>query len=152
MSSNGPRPDDRQPTRSRSAGTLDEEERRAVRQAGAKLRRLREIHHLDQRDVYARTHGKLINQQLSRLERGVVERPSMRDLCLLAEVYDLTPNDMAELFGYWTPRGKSALEREDERIRHMKVVASKLPPQLREKLYNGVHVATALIEVEASTE
>ena len=124
-----------------------EEERDVLRRVGLKLARLREIHHMTQRDVQRATGGRILAQQLSRLETGQVERPSLHDTSLLAALYGLTPNDMAELYGYWTPRTATE-EPEDPRVRRAKQVARTLSEAQRERLYNNIEIATVLVETE----
>lgn len=74
-----------------------------VKWAGKALRRYREERGLTQRDVERRTGGKIIAQQLSRLEKGAIGKPPMEDLAVLGTVYGFTPTDMAQLYGYVPP-------------------------------------------------
>lgn len=134
-------------TKQVTAGPPTEEERNVLRRVGLKLARLREIHHMTQRDVQRATGGRILAQQLSRLETGQVERPSLHDTSLLAALYGLTPNDMAELYGYWTPRTATE-EPEDPRVRRAKQVARTLSEAQRERLYNNIEIATVLVETE----
>lgn len=90
-----------------------------VQVAGATLRRIREGFQLtsEYRSIVAdgRTNGLTIEEVatlsngalsrsvISKLERGEVKHPSLDMLVELGKIYHLTPNDMAELFGYWEP-------------------------------------------------
>ena len=76
------------------------------RTGGHKLRELRQARQWTQRDVERETKGAVPSQQVSRIENGAVADPSMKDLVALGRIYGLTPNDVAELYGYWhAPRG-----------------------------------------------
>jgi transcriptional regulator with XRE-family HTH domain len=92
---------------------------------GQKLRELRHARQWTQRDVERETKGLVPTQQVSRIESGAVADPSMKDLVALGEVYGLTPNDVAAMFGYWHSDSGSAREI----TLHLSAqVASRLPP------------------------
>lgn len=79
------------------------------RTGGHKLRELRQARQWTQRDVERETKGAVPSQQVSRIENGAVADPSMKDLVALGRIYGLTPNEVAELYGYWrAPGGENA--------------------------------------------
>jgi transcriptional regulator with XRE-family HTH domain len=95
------------------AGTVD------VQVAGAHLRRIREgfaltseyrsivsdgrTNGLTIEDVVTLSKGELSRSVISKLERGEIKNPSLDLLMEVAKIYQMTPNDMAELYGYWQP-------------------------------------------------
>lgn len=49
---------------------------------------------------------------VSMLERNVTEKPSMEDLVRLGKVFRMTPNEIAEVAGWWYPDKEPKLPRE----------------------------------------
>ena len=119
-----------------------------VRSGGWKFRQLRQAKRLTQRDIEAATKGQLISQQVSRIEKGELDKPAMEDLVLLGQFFDMTPNEVAEAFDYWHPAGAA----NDQRLVRFAAEADKLPPKYREKVYDYLALALTLIQHERATE
>jgi transcriptional regulator with XRE-family HTH domain len=70
-------------------------------------------------DVVEKAGGGFSTQTLSGIETGKTTEPGFRVLVKLGGLYGWTPNDMAELYGYWTPHGGpvEAAETAEEAIR-----------------------------------
>lgn len=115
-----------------------------VKWAGKELRRYREERGLTQRDVERRTGGKIIAQQLSRLETGAISKPPMEGLAVLGAVYGFTPTDMAQLYGYIPPA--PALEQPKEEV--LEAVAEGLG---RGRLRAGPGTARRIAEIARRT-
>lgn len=121
----------------------EQSELERVRRAGAKLRSMREeVYHLTQRQLQERTGGRIIPQQISKIEDGKTERPSMHDLCVLGEIYALSPNEMAKLYGYWA--GPRADEPEDPRLVKVKGIVNKLDQANRDRLLDALETDAVL--------
>jgi transcriptional regulator with XRE-family HTH domain len=73
-----------------------------VKRLGARLRALREQSGLTQ-SLLAEQTGVSQNY-ISTLERGEINSPDMEILCLLGNKLGLTPNDISELAGWWSPK------------------------------------------------
>ncbi len=98
--------------------------------AGAELRRLREsalitpdmrgyihdarMYGLTLEEVATISKGSVSKATLSKLERGETDAPSAKALAALGRIYHMTPNDMAQLYGYWEPVVETS--REDSRV------------------------------------
>jgi transcriptional regulator with XRE-family HTH domain len=54
-------------------------------------------------EVAALSHGELSKATISKMERGEVTSPSLKSIVVLAQIYHLSPNNMAEIFGFWEP-------------------------------------------------
>jgi transcriptional regulator with XRE-family HTH domain len=121
-----------------------------VKRAGLQLRRIRDALEYTTRQVQELTNGQLIAQQLTRIEKGQVERPTMRDLCLIANTYRLTPNYIAELYGYWQPteREEDGREPEDARITYVREVVARLPTDKRERLLRNIKYEAVVIDTD----
>lgn len=128
-----------------------------VRAGGRRLLQYREAQKLTQRDVERKTverygqENALISQQVSRIEDGKIEKPPMRDLVLLGDLYDLTPNDVAEMYGYWTPRERGR-KRQNPRLTHALELYSRLPASQQEKIIAWLEVAVQLALTESMDE
>ena len=122
---------------------VEEQDRIRLRKAGLVLKGMREdVYHLTQRQLEDKISGQVIPQQVSKLERGAVERPSMHDLVVLGEVYDMSPNEMAKLFGYWN--GPREDEPEDPRLAKVKSIVGKLEPPWRDRLLDVLETDAVL--------
>jgi transcriptional regulator with XRE-family HTH domain len=98
--------------------------------AGARLRELRETalitpelrgfirdsrtNGLTLEEVAALSKGALSKATISKMERGETESPSLASATALGKIYHLSPNDMAEIFGFWEPVVSSAMD--DQRM------------------------------------
>ncbi len=115
----------------------DQVELERVTSAGTKLRKLREeVEQLSEEAVEKKLEGRVIRQQIDRLEKGRVERPSMHDLCALGEVYRLSPNEMAKLYGYWS--GPRADADEPAEIALVRSVVGRLKEPHRARLLRAI--------------
>ena len=120
-----------------------------VKDAGERLKNLREnIYGYDQRTVMKMLDGRIINQQLSKIEGGEVSRPSMHDLCALGALYGLSPNQMAKLYGYWEDQTPSLLT--DKRIIKIIGLLGKLPEKKRDSVVNSMEVSVTLAAAQAA--
>ena len=127
-------------------------EQEQARSGGQALKKLRELYRLDLRAAQRKTGNKVSEQQISHLELGDRKRPSMRDLALLATAYGVTPNQLAESFGYWQPSGQEDEEPDDPRIVMLEQTVKMLPPRYRERLLNNVETITAIWKTEWEKE
>lgn len=112
-------------------------------EGGHKLRELRHRRELSQRDVERMTGDIVPSQQVSRIEAGVIREPTMRDLVALGQVYGLSPNQVAALYGYWTPMQEPSGEPGDvaSQLRNLLLT---LPPREQEVLASRVEFAMQL--------
>lgn len=112
--------------------------------AGEALRDMRTRMGRKMDDIERETGGIVSQQQLSKLERGAVQRPSMEALVALGKVYDKSPNQMAQLYGYWEPGAAEAPD--DPRIQLLLSLLKRLPDAQRERLLNMIDFATTPYE------
>ncbi|MDE2104623.1 MAG: helix-turn-helix domain-containing protein [Patescibacteria group bacterium] len=54
-------------------------------------------------EVAALSKGELSKATISKMERGEVTSPSLKSIVVLAQIYHLSPNDLAQIFGFWEP-------------------------------------------------
>lgn len=95
--------------------TLELEERteRAVR-AGKRLREMRIARGWTAMDIEKKTNrlfgkeGEINETQNGRIENGNIKRPSFEDAMKLARVYEITPQEMAVIFGLWPESAEEA--------------------------------------------
>lgn len=95
---------------------------------GRELVRLREERSLSQRDA-ANMAGVGTFQQLASLEKGLVENPSMMHLVAYGKLYGKTPNEIAELYGYWEDFAKE----ESGYLTILRDLTNNLPPDQRDR-------------------
>lgn len=116
--------------------------RETMIRAGTELRRRREELHITQQDMEKRTAEKygddnrVYAQQVSRIEKGGLDKPPILDLLRIGGVLGLTPDDIAEMFDLW-PRSPKR-EQLDPRLRAAIELAEELPYEQREKFLNWV--------------
>lgn len=120
--------------------------------AGARMLRVaRAYTGMSQREVAETAHGDILSQQISRFEKGLVEKPAAADLGVLARIYDVTPNEMFEWFNYWTPRkAEEAPEHPDPRVRAFLSSYRRLPEDAREELLSWLEFATRTAQAKAA--
>ena len=97
---------------------------------GKELKRLREERGLSLRPA-AEQAGVGTEQQLSQLETGRVQNPSMKTLVGYGKLYGKTPNEMAEMYGYWTREEEQ--QQGDGYLKVLRTLTSALPPDRRER-------------------
>lgn len=110
------------------------------------MKQLRLAHNLVQRDIDRLTDGRINAQQVSRIEKADIEKPAMQDLVELGVLYGVTPNEIAEYYGYWRQ------PRVDPVITHFLEMAETLKPKYRDKLYNWLEVATTIVKQEQAQD
>lgn len=110
----------------------------AVLTAGHWLRTLRLARGWTQLEAAKRAGISM--QAVSRLEKGDIAKPPMEDLCLFGGVLDVTPNQIAEQFGYWRDYGHPERE-EDPRIGRLRSVLERLPSDRRSQVYGVLDYA-----------
>ena len=113
-----------------------------LRRTGRLLRTLRRSKQLRPADVAQLSEGVLSAHQVSELEAGAVEQPPMRDLVAYGRILDLTPNDVAELYGWWQEPGQAPMP-EDAHIAQARRVAERLPPDVQTEFYHWLDFAVA---------
>ena len=94
-----------------------------MKDAGKELKRWRESHGLTQEQVATKMKGEHADARLSKLENGKTAKPPMEDLVDIGAYFHKTPNEMAELYGYWTP------EPDEERRAVVIDIVRRLPPR-----------------------
>lgn len=110
--------------------------------AGAQLKYLRNMKEMTQQTAAERSGGKLTVPAISRLENGTLGRPSMYELCAYAEVLGMTPNEVAEIFGYWREDGEPS--QEPAEIAEARRLATKMADgPLRDDLLSWIRFAVA---------
>jgi transcriptional regulator with XRE-family HTH domain len=112
----------------------EQEQFRAVK-AGKDLERMRKELGPTQAEVEWQTRklGFEVEQQsISKLERGAIEKPSMRDLVALGRVYGRTPNEMAQLYGYWEGEKVEKETPVTKVVVQLQLILSRLKPKQRE--------------------
>lgn len=100
-----------------------------MKRLGTRLRALREANGHTQSSLSRDTH--VSQNYISSLERGEIGSPDMEILCALFGKLGLTPNDIAETAGWWSPTQDHKVPRERELL-YQRLEA--LPPADREPL------------------
>jgi transcriptional regulator with XRE-family HTH domain len=116
---------------------------------GAWLRRLRESRGWTMRDVDQRSGGVLSTSNISELENGNVSKPSMPMLLKLGEVYGLTPNQIAEAYGWWFPPEQSEAGARVAELAYLDNVLGRLTPGARYNLLRQIETLSRLAERDA---
>lgn len=93
---------------------------------------------------------RVFAQQVSRIEKGGVDKPPILDLLRIGEVLGLQPDDIAEMFDLW-PRQTSAPEPLDPRLSAVVELARNLPFDLEEELLTQLEVIVALMRAKLRT-
>lgn len=115
-----------------------------AKEAGAALRQMREEKKLSQMDVArdsARRFGEentITTAQLSRIEGGKFDRVTLDDAVRIGQLYGMTPNQVATLYGLWDERQGRP---EPEPISEARHLATTLPDDLRDQLLQWIQFA-----------
>ncbi len=126
--------------------------RETMIRAGAELRRRREELHITQQEMEKRTAEKygddsrVYAQQVSRIEKGGLDKPPILDLLRMGGVMGYSPDDIAEMFDLW-PRSARG-EQLDPRLRAAVELAEELPHQEREKFLDWIQFAVLQARAE----
>lgn len=120
--------------------------------AGQRLRQLREDQHITQQMMEKLTaerfgyEARVFAQQVSRIEKGALDKPPIIDLLRIGQVLGLSPDDIAEMYGLW-PR-QPAKETLDPRLQSAIDLAAELPLMEREKFLEWVRFAVLQARAE----
>lgn len=123
-----------------------------IRAAGMKLRTLREKAEITQQGMEKATadrygwDNRVYAQQVSRIEKGQLDKPPILDLLRIGGILGLSPDDIAEMYGLW-PRqsGSTSL---DPRLQAAIALTEELPFAEREKLLEWIQFATLQARAE----
>lgn len=132
---------------------IEREIQRANIQAGMRLRLLRERKQMTQRDVERETanrygeDGRVVSQQVSRLEKGQIEKPPLAELIRVGDILGLSPADILEMYGYQVAPDR---ERLDPRLQEAISVAEATPAVVREALLDRIDFAVQMARAEAA--
>jgi transcriptional regulator with XRE-family HTH domain len=118
-----------------------------VRAGGLWFKRLREGREWTQRDVDRRTGGKVSGANISQIEIGAISKPAMAMLVELGKVYGVTPNEIAEAYGLWSPAATG--ESEPAQIKTAKATLERLGPGQRLRLLTQIETLARMAEREA---
>ena len=88
------------------------------------------------------TEGRVQAQQVSRIEKGNVDKPPILDLLRIGEVLGLKPDDIAEMFGLWERQTDEP--QPDPRVREFLALVEQVPFDLREDMLTQLEVVVAL--------
>lgn len=102
-----------------------------VRHAGHRIRVMREERHLTQTELGKK--AGVSTQAVSRLELGTIGKPDMATLVKIGRVFGMTPNEIAELYGYWV-----SMDEDQERLDRLRARVNALPPEPRESLLKWI--------------
>lgn len=111
--------------------------------SGTILRQLRENMGLNQ--IEASRQSGVSQMTISRYENGQIEKLNMKDMCRLATLYNVTPNYLAQISGWWTPKETNE-EEEEPIVRILAEKFSQLPPHKRIELRGMIEMAIAVID------
>jgi len=120
-------------------------------QAGRTLRRMREDQRLTQQDIERLTaerfgyEARVYAQQVSRVEKGALDKPPILDLLRYGQILGLTPDDIAEMYSLWPRAGSKPL---DPRLQSAIDLAGELPLLEREKFLEWVRFAVLQARAE----
>lgn len=119
-----------------------------MRSGGRRLRQIREARQMTQMDIERATaarydyEGRVPAQQVSRIEKGSLDKPPILDLLRYGEVLGLNPDDIAEMFGLWPRQSKES--KLDPQVNEIVALARQLPPALHDELLTQLEVVIAL--------
>lgn len=126
--------------------------REVMIRGGERLRRLREERHITQQEMERRTaeqfgrENRVYAQQVSRIEKGQLDKPPIIDLLRMGQILGLTPDDVADLFDLWPVRGTS--KPLDARLQAAIDVAQMLEGQELERFLEWIQFATLQARAE----
>lgn len=116
-----------------------------AKQAGHRFRTLREAKQWILRDVEEETRRRFGDEgvvsipQISRIEKGVVDRVSIDDAMHIGAVLGLGPADVAALYGLWPEEPPS---KDPPAIVEARSLAMTLPEDLRTELLSWIEFAS----------
>jgi transcriptional regulator with XRE-family HTH domain len=123
-----------------------------AKEAGEVLQTLRKKHNLTQQGLslaagFNDQGGlKLPLETVTRLERGIMARPTMEDLVIYGGVLHLTPNDVAEIYGYWERPGEPLTE-----LSQAFEAAKLLDEEMQRYVVQVVNGTLAVVEEQRAT-
>lgn len=123
--------------------------------AGRRLRELRDEQHITQQGMEKLTaerfgeEARVMAQQVSRIEKGQIDKPPILDLLRMGQVLGLSSDDIAEMYRLW-PRSQKE-KRLDPRLRAAVDLADELPYEEREKFLDWVQFAVLQARAERRT-
>lgn len=102
---------------------------------------------LSQRDVDRRTG--ISAQNVSAIENGLIAKPAFPMLAAIGTLYGVTPNQIAEAYGWWREPGR---QRSDPRMVYLESVLKRLPETHRDSLLEQVEASAMLAERKYGAE
>lgn len=117
------------------------------RRGGYILKQARKARKLRQQDIEDMTQGEVTTSTVSRLEAGLVAEPSMRLLCLLGRIYEMTPNTVAEVFDYWHNPVPN-----DRDVQRVLAKVANLDAQYQHVFYTWMESAAQILTIQQSQE
>lgn len=112
-----------------------------VKTAGESFRERRRALQLNQRqaaDRIARVTGFEVSpQELSRVENGQTMYPSMESLVAMGTTYGMTPNEVAQLFGYWRPLAEPE---DDQELRTLMFRLRQISPDTKQRVVYAIEM------------
>src|SRR5690348_8095628 len=114
-----------------------------MRSAGIQLKRLRLAKELTQQDIERMAadqfgyENRVYAQQVSRIEKGALDKPPILDLLRYGQILGLTPDDIAEMYALW-PRQEGGTGNLPKPIREAIQLLDALPFDLREQLLHNI--------------
>lgn len=115
-----------------------------VKRGGLYLTRLRNAHDWTQRDLEKRTGGLFSASYISAIETGIVGKPPMAALVQLGKALGVTPNEVAEAYGWWRPEQPS--REEEEEVTYLRQVLRQATPGQRHSLLQSVRALASVAE------
>lgn len=115
-----------------------------VKRGGLWLKKLRESQGLTQRDAERRTGGKISSAYISAIETAVIVKPPMAALVALGEALGVTPNEVAQAYGFWSPAPSQRQEAEE--LTYLRRVLERQTPGQRYSLLQSVRALASVAE------
>lgn len=137
--------------------------RETMVQAGEELRRIREEQHITQQEMEKRTaerfghDARVYAQQVSRIEKGQLDKPPILDLLRVGQVLGLSSDDILDLYRLRPGQrarkatAANALQRLDPRLRAVIALLDELPDDARERFLSWIEFATLQARAEQRT-
>lgn len=114
-------------------------------QAGGQyLKQLRIASGLTYPQIEAATNGILYRQLIYRIEVGKVAQPTLHDLSLLANLYHVSPNDIARQYKLWDAGPSNVEALREPAIANVVGVWKNLPAEEQDYLRTKLEEALAL--------
>ena len=112
-----------------------------ARKLGQMLARWRAASRLSQTEVAKRSG--LVQHQISRLEHGQIERPAMEDIVRLIQIYGVSPNEVATIFGWVPPK---SFQSDDYRWQFVQDFLAHATDAQRDRLLQELYDRTLFIK------